>query len=233
MIKLEKKLETLGFDYRIENRSQSKCDLTVSFKGINESQFISASESITKLAKIIIKEDIVLIKDGGVVEYPSIKDYLNHFRIHLEEVKLKRLKKDSVDMSDELEFLEAKLKFLNFMIQKKRNNSEISDFLKGYSSKISNRLQRIEAIKLSSETIEETKNQILILKKQISENKKLIKQQSDIFEKLRKEYSKVSKSFSRVSLFEPKQIDGIEVFQPEEEEIIEEQKEDSDEIITE
>lgn len=233
MIKLENKLENLGFDYRVENRSQSKCDLTVSFKGIDDLQFTTASESITKLAKIIVKEDIVLIKDGGVVEYPSIKDYLDHFRVHLEEVKLKRLKKDSVDMNEELEFLEAKLKFLNFMIQKKRNNSEIQGFLKDHSAKISNRLQRIEAIKLSSETIEETKNQIAELKKQIAENKKLIKIQNDVFEKLKKGYLKVSKSISRVSLFEPKQMDGIEIFQPEEEEIIEEQNSDSDEIITE
>jgi DNA gyrase/topoisomerase IV subunit A len=232
MVKLETKLEGLGFDYRVENKSQSKCDLTVHFKGINDPQFLTASESIVKLAKIIVKEDIVLIKDGGVVEYPSIKEYLNHFRVHLEEVKLKRLRKDSVDMEEELQFLEAKLKFLNFMLQKKRNNLEIQDFLKVYSSKISNRLQRIEAVKLSSDTIEETKNRIAELKKEISENKKMIRNQNDIFEKLKKSYSKVSKSISRVSLFEPKQMDGIEIFQPEEE-IVEKQSNEDDEIIPE
>ena len=218
MIRLESKLDLLGCEYRIENKSQSKCDLTIVFRGIDEDRFKYVSDNISKITKIIIKEDIVLVKDGGVVEYGSVKDYLDHFKIHLEEVRLKRLKKDAQDLSSELEFLEAKLKFLNFMIQKKRNNSEISQFLSGYNSKISTRLQRIEAVKLSVENIDATKAEIDRIKKAISENKKAIKEQETKFKEAKKLMKKASKPLVRTnSLFEPTQIDGIEIFQPEEE----------------
>lgn len=232
MIKLESKLDNLGYEFRLENKSQSKCDLTVFFRGINDQQFQSAVEVMSKITKIIIKEDVVLVKDGGVIEYNSVKEYLDHFKVHLEEVKLKRLVKDSENLDSDLEFLQAKLKFLNFMIQKKRNNKEIQDFLSEYRSEISNRLQRIEAVKLSSENIEETKKDIESAKNRLAEVKKLIKDQKSVFESVKKNYKRVVKLMvPTVALFETSQIDGIEVFQPEEEEEIPTQEEETDENI--
>lgn len=229
MIKLESKLDSLDCEYRIENKSQSKCDLTIFFRSMDSSKFTQVSEVISKITKIIIKEDIVLVKDGGVIEYPSVKDYLDHFRVHLEEVRLKRLKKDDENLVSELEFLEAKLKFLNFMIQKKRNNSEISEFLSGYKTRISSRLQRIEAVKLSVENIEETKKEIERIKKEISENKKAIKKQESVFSDVKKSVKKASSPLIRTtSLFEPTEIDGIEIFHPEEEEVEIKDEEDHD-----
>ncbi len=227
MIKLESKLESLGFDYRIENRSQSKCDLTVQMRSVDLNTFRSVCESISRLTKVIVKEDIVLVKDGCVIEFNSVKDYLDTFRIHLEEVRLNRLLRDAIDLSDELEFLEAKLKFINFMITKKRSNSEIMEFLSGYSQKISAKLQRIEAIKLSSETIEETKNQIAEIKKKISENKKLITEQKSKFNRIKKEIKTSAKSLVKNSLFEPTQIDGIEIFKPAEDDSFSEEFQES------
>ena len=100
------------------------------------------------------------------------------------------------------------------MVAKKRNNSEITEFLSGYSKKISDKLQRIEAVKLSLENIEETKKQILLIKKEIADNKKLVTAQKSKFEKIKKQIKTSAKSLVKNSLFEPTQIDGIEIFQP-------------------
>ncbi len=229
MIKLESKLEMLGFDYRIENKSQSKCDLTIFFRSIDSTGFSRAFETISKLTKVIVKEDIVLVKDGGVIEFGSIKEYLTHFRVHLENIRLNRFIRDDLDLNSELEFLEAKLKFINFMIAKKRSNSEINDFLSSYSQKISARLQRIEAVKLSSETIEETKKQIAIIKGKIAENKKMIKTQKEIFKKIKDSIKSGPRSLVKNSLFEPKQIDGIEIFSPDEDDIIDQENSNEEE----
>lgn len=218
MVRLESKLDLLGCEYRIENKSQSKCDLTITFRGIDDDKFKYVSDNISRITKIIIKEDIVLVKDGGVAEYGSIKEYLDQFKVHLEEVRLKRLKKDALNLLSDLEFLEAKLKFLNFMIQKKRSNSEISQFLSVYNSRITSRLQRIEAVKLSVESIEETKSEIERIKKATTENKKAVKEQETKYKEAKKLLKKLSKPLVRTnSLFEPTEIDGIEIFQPEEE----------------
>ena len=223
MIKLESKLDISGLDYRIENKSQSKCDLTVFFRGTDSSDFSRMVEVISKLTKVIVKEDVVLVKDGGVIEFESVKEYLTHFRVHLEEVRLRRFLRDEVDMNDELSFLEAKLKFINFMIAKKRNNSEISQFLSEYNSKVASRLQRIEAVKLSVETIDEIKKQIAEIKKKITENKKLIKDQRTKFNSIKGSIKRGPRSLVKNSLFEPKQIDGIEIFNPDENEFLEEE----------
>ena len=122
---------------------------------------------ISKLSKIIVKEDVIFVKDGNVMEFSSVKEYLDHFRGHLEYVKLKRLIRDELDYSRELAFLEAKLKFLNFMVAKKRKNDEILEFLGEYESWISSRLQRIEAVKLSIDHIKQTQIDIQELKKKI------------------------------------------------------------------
>jgi hypothetical protein len=115
------------------------------------------------------------------------------------------------------------------MIAKKRSNSEINDFLSSYSQKISARLQRIEAVKLSSETIEETKKQIAIIKGKIAENKKMIKTQKEIFKKIKDSIKSGPRSLVKNSLFEPKQIDGIEIFSPDEDDIIDQENSNEEE----
>jgi len=231
--KLDNKLENSGIEYRIENRSQSKCDLIVAIRGVDPTKFQEIVDQISKLCKIIVKEDVVFVKDGGVIEFSSVKEYLDHFKGHLELVRLKRLLKDSNDYSRELEFLEAKLKFLNFMIAKKRTNNEIIEFVNGFVNWISVRLQKIEIIKLNSDHIKQTEVEIKELKQKISDVKKKIKDQ----EKKHKEVSKFIEKTGKVkvnrmthNLFEPTQLSGIEIFQIEEEEEIVKEEEDDNEI---
>jgi len=231
MTRLEQKLDLNGYDYRIENKSQTKCDITITFRGITEDQFKKMSESIGKISKIIVKEDVVFVKDGGVIEYNSVKEYLDHFKVHLENVRLKRIIKDSDNLSSELSFLEAKHKFLIFMMERKRNNQEITDFLSAYNANISSRLQRIEAIKLSKESVEETVARIKEIKSEIVEIKKMIKEQEKIYKKIEKEFKPIKKQVAFSPLFEPTQIEGIEIFELSEENLSEpEEHEEENEV---
>ena len=220
--KLDSKLENSGVEYRIENRSQSKCDLIVSLRGLDNQRFGEIVESISRLCKIIVKEDVIFIKDGGVLEFSSVKEYLDHFKGHLEYVRLKRLIRDLSNYSRELEFLEAKLKFLNFMILKKRTNDEIINFLSQFATWISQRLQKIEIIRLSTDHIKQTEIDIKELKNKIQEAKKKVKDQEKIHKEVLKKIQALGKikSFKPASnLFETNQMDGIEIYQiPEEEE---------------
>jgi hypothetical protein len=114
------------------------------------------SAIIKKMTQIVVKEDVVFVKDGAVAEFNSVKEYLDAFKIHLETVKLRRLAKDFENLKFDLEFLEAKLKFLIFMSQKKRTNEEITTFLSQFVSWISTKLSHIQIVKLSSDHIVET-----------------------------------------------------------------------------
>jgi hypothetical protein len=231
--KLEDKMESTGSEYRIENRSQSKCDLIVSIRGVDNEKFSDIANFISKICKIIVKEDVIFVKDGGVLEFSSVKEYLDNFKGHLELVRLKRMLKDSSDSSKELEFLEAKLKFLNFMIAKKRTNEEINKFLSDFQNWISNRLQKIEIVKLNSDHIKQTEEEIKKIKLKISEIKKSIKDQEKKYKEISGSILKMGKikvNKPIVNLFESTNIGGIEIFQVEEEEEENKEIEEEDEI---
>lgn len=220
MKKLTSKLDLSGIGFRIDNNSQSKCDVTVVMRGITQKEFDDHCNWISKLGKIIVKENIVVIRDGNVTEFDSIKEYLDNFRVHLEEVRLKRIERDLEYFSFDLEYLEAKLKFLIFMSGKKRKNEEILLFLSGFKKNIATKLSAIQIIKLSDDHIDETKKEIKEIRKKILEYQKLVVKQKSILSKITKSTVR-KKSVSLVSTSEniDFEIDGVEVFVPDEEEI--------------
>jgi len=230
MDKLYPKLDLLGFEYRINNESQSKCDLTIIFNKISQKDLDSVSETIKKMTQIVVKEDVVFVKDGSVAEFDSVKEYLDSFKIHLENVRLKRMLKDENDLKEDLAFLEAKLKFLIFMSQKKRTNQEIETFLGQFNSKISNRLALIQIVKLSEDHIGETRKEIEKIKAKIKETQALIKSQKKVVAELakRKSAPKSSKLMVSSSPQTSSEINGIEVFTLTEEDDSEEQTDEFD-----
>ena len=232
--KLETKLERSGYDYRIENKSQSKCELAIQIKGnITAESFTFIADHVSKLTKIIVKEDVIFVRDGNVMEFGSVKEYLDHFKQHLELVKLRRIIRDNEDNLRDLAFLEAKFLFLNFMIEKKRKNDEILKFLSDFPSWIASRLQRIEIVKLSPEYIKETKNDIDAIKKKIEKIKKEIAVQEKVYKKASLEVEKLGDGASKKiqnSLFQTQHDDGIEIFQVNDEEFEEPQEEENEEF---
>lgn len=216
MEKLISKLSSYGYEFKLNNNSQSKCDVTVWFSKIQPKEFQSVVDLIKKLTQIIVKEDVVLIKDGGVAQFGSVKEYLDAFKIHLETVKLRRLKKDFENLEYDLEFLEAKLKFLIFMSQKKRTNEEITNFLSQFVSWISSKLSHIQIVKLSSDHIAETEAEIKRIKQLIKETKILIKKQESVVKALGQIKIK-SRSASLMPVgSDPLKINtDIEIFSPE------------------
>lgn len=212
-------LESKGVDYRIENRSKQEVEVTVKLK-CSDDLFDEVAEKIKKETQKIVTENIILVKDGLVVEYETIHEYLDQFRVHKEEVLYKRVLKDIHYNDRELEFQEAKLKFLVFMQAKKRLDAEIVEFLKGFDTWIKNRLEAIALVKLSEKEIEATKNKIAELKKIGADLKKALKAQSDKWNKIRKEWESSTKSKPKQSTLVAEtsgsSFNGIEIWNPEE-----------------
>lgn len=221
MNRLTSKLDRSGLDFRIENSSKKKCDVIIKLGKISPTEFSEASEWISNLGRIIVKENVVFVRDGSVMEFDSVKDYLDAFKVHLEFVRLKRIERDLDNFGTELEYLEAKLKFLIFMSAKKRKNTEIIIFLKQFKSWITARLSKLQIVKLSDDSIKETKALIEETKKNIRLWKKKVADQKKIVASTRKKAKGLSKSISLI----PKsydvnttEINGIEIFQEEVEE---------------
>jgi DNA gyrase/topoisomerase IV subunit A len=155
------------------------------FSKISPAELEAISTMVKKLTQIVVKEDVVFVRDGAVAEYNSVKEYLDAFKVHLENIRLNRLIRDEEDYRDDLEFLEAKLKFLIFMSQKKRTAKEIENFSQ-FPGRISTRLSAIQIIKLSEDHIEETREEIERIKAKIKETQALIKAQRKVVAELAK-----------------------------------------------
>ena len=178
------------------------------------------SARIKRETQHIVTENIVLVKDGAVLDYSSVEEYLDQFKVHMEEVLLRRLLKDAFYNDRELEFLEAKLKFLVFMSQKKRTNEEIIEFLKQFVQWIKNRLESIQLIKLSSNEIELTKQKIIEAKQKAKDIRKAIKDQEIICKKVAKDWARNTKKTTKQSSLlvggSEGSYNGIQIWNPEE-----------------
>ena len=217
--KLNKILGNSGIDYKLDNKSREEVEITLRLR-CSDQEFSEMSARIKRETQHIVTENIVLVKDGAVLDYSSVEEYLDQFKVHMEEVLLRRLIKDSFYNDRELEFLEAKLKFLIFMSQKKRSNEEIIEFLKDFVQWIKNRLESIQLIKLSSNEIELTKQKIIEAKQKAKDIRKAIKDQEIICKKVAKDWSRNTKKTTKQSSLlvggNEGSYNGIQIWSPEE-----------------
>ena len=230
-IRLNNLLERRGLNYKIDNFSTDEVRISIKFR-CTDQEFKEISDLISKETKQIVTENIVFVRDGSVLEYDCIEDYLEDFIVHRERTILKRYERDLLYLNDELEFLEAKVKFLTFMQERKRTSDEVGLFLNEYKREISRRLESISLVKLTKDEIIKTKEEINLIKSDIKNKNQEIKNQRDKVKVIEKENSSLSKkSNSRATslLGDIKEEfhNGIRIFDPEEE-IIEEVEQENE-----
>jgi hypothetical protein len=210
------------------NNSSTNIDVLLQFRG-NPDEWSEFLVAIDKSVKMLITETPVFIKDGLVIEYDRIEDYIEDYKYRLADLKLRRLKHFKNLNQDELLFLIYKEKYLIFMLSKgkMRSDEEVSQFLDSLSSgELANHPQvrrRLEAILLKSLTEQElqrVRERIKFLKEEIKRQEKEIAAAQKAFDKMIDTALKRAthnRSTSTVNLFEEEdEIDGIEVFQQEE-----------------
>ena len=230
-IRLNTILERKGLNYRMDNFSTDEVKISIKFR-CTDQEFKEISDILSKETKQIVTENIVFVRDGSVLEYDAIEDYLNDFLVHRERTILKRYERDLLYLNNELEFLEAKLKFLIFMQEKKREAEEVNKFVGAYKKEISRRLESISLVKLTKEEIIKTKEEINLIKSDIKNKNSEIKSQREKVKAVEKESKMLSKkATSRTTslLGDTKEEfhNGIRVFDPEEE-LIEEVEQENE-----
>lgn len=225
--KLNSLLERSGLNYKMDNFSTNNISISIKFR-CTDLEFKQISERLSKENKQIVTENVIFVKDGNVVEYDCIEEYLEDFIVHREETILKRYYKDLVYLENDLEFLEAKLAFLIFMSEKKREVKEVQDFLSKYKKEISRRLESISLVKLTKEEIINTEKEIKSTKETIRSKKEEIKTQEKKFKEVKKQNSSIDrKNRKTISLMEDHKeeyFDGIKIWNPEEDEILDDEQ---------
>lgn len=232
MNKINSYLDSIGFVYKISNTTTDEVKMSIKIRCTDE-EFKKVYSQVKKDTQQIVTENIVMVRDGSVMEYESIEEYLEEFSIHRELVILRRMSKDLDYSVANLEFLEAKLKFLIFMSEKKRTNIEISEFLSQFTPKIKTRLESISLTKLNVEEIKSIRDEIKESKSEIVRIKKTVQDQAKKYDKILKESEKnPNKKSRKTSLLgdstDNEYFNGIKIWNPEEEFVEEIESEDEE-----
>jgi DNA topoisomerase-2 len=229
-IRLNSLLERSGINYKMDNFSTEDVKISIKFR-CTDQEFKDICFLVAKETKQIVTENIVFVRDGSVLEYECIEDYLEDFIVHRELTILKRFERDLLYLQNDLEFLEAKLKFLTFMSDKKRSSDEVNEFLSSYKREISRRLESIPLTKLTKEEIIKTSEEIKSIKESIKNKIQEIKVQKTKSKGAEKYHASLgrrnSKTTSLLGDVKEEFHNGIRIFDLEE---IEEETEETTEL---
>jgi len=188
-----KKLDYLINKYesnvRIVNNSNIKVNIDIVYTGRSNNEFDDIVKFAKKTFSIIVTESPVFVKDGTVLTYDSIEQYLEDYKWQVVRLKLKNTQYERNKLDFELKFNYAKELFIKFMLEKTktniRTNDEIDQWfkLKKYDKEIVERLERMTARKFTTDELFATTGAIKGLVRDLKEKEKELKEAQKEFDK--------------------------------------------------
>lgn len=172
---------------RVEDNSKDKVNVDIIYTGKNAHEFEDITNFVKKTFSIIVTENPVFIKDGQVLTYDSIEQYLEDYKWQIARLKLKNTTYEKNKLDFELNFNYAKELFIKFMLEKTktsiRTNDEIDLWFKTkkYDKEIVERLERMTARKFTADELATTTSLIKSLITQLKEKQKELKIVEKIF----------------------------------------------------
>ena len=219
-----KRIENLIANHSIKltNNSQVNIDILLQFTGTKEEWPVFV-EAVEKSIKMIVTETPVFVKDGMVLEYNRIEDYIDDYRYRISELRVKRLAYFKQENVDELQFSIQKEKYLLFMLEGKKSqmitDDQIEAFLKTLTKGYPNIRRRLESIYLKSLTeqeLERTRAKIKELTEELKKQEIELNEAISVLAGMTDTSLKrgtTNRSSSSANLFiDEEEIDGIAVF---------------------
>jgi hypothetical protein len=168
---------------RIEDNSKVKVNIYIIYKGRSDKDWEDIQKFVKKTFSIMVTESPVFVKDGTVITYDSIEQYLEDYRWQVSRLKLKNTLYERDKLDYDLRFNYAKELFVTFILAKKRTNDEIDVWLKPYDKDIVERLERMTARKFTVDELQDTKNTIKELVKNLKVKEIDLKEAEKAFNK--------------------------------------------------
>lgn len=211
-----KKLDHLINKYegsvRIVNNSNIKVNINIVYTGRNKEELDDIINFVKKTFSIIVTENPVFIKDGAVLTYDSVEEYLEDYKWQVVRLKLKNTLYERDKLAFELKFNYAKELFIAFILAKKRTIQEIDEWLATYDKEVCERLERMTAKKFTVDELAGTKLNIKQLVKDLKEKEEQLIVSQTAFNNFEDPTTKrgiISKK-TNVSLFETDDIEIID-----------------------
>jgi len=150
---------------KIANNSRDNVDILLKYSG-DKDGWVAFNEAIEKSTKMLVTETPVFVKDGLVLEYDRIEDYIEDFKYRRSHLRVKRAEHFLKEANDELEFAQCKEKYLMYMLETQRKESEVDKFLNTVTknTRVKRRLESFYLKSLNAQELERTQKEIAKLK---------------------------------------------------------------------
>lgn len=157
---------------KILNNSKKKVNIDIIYTGKNAKEWKEIQEYVEKAFSIIVTESPVFVKDGQVLVYENIEQYLDDYKWQVKRLLWKNTEYEKNWLSTELIFNRAKEELINFILLKKRTVDEIDIFLKPYQPNIKVRLEGLTSKKFTKDELITTKERIKELEIELKHKEK-------------------------------------------------------------
>ena len=152
---------------RVVNNSNTKVNLDLKYNGKDEKEWEEVQAYIKKIFSVIVTETPVFVKDGQVLVYDKIEQYLDDYKWQILRLDAKNKEYQRDWSTIELGFNEYKKLFIEFILKTKRSVAEIDEFLKGKPKDMKIRLEGLTAKKFTTDELAKTVIRIKELKKEL------------------------------------------------------------------
>jgi len=152
---------------RIINNSNTKVNIDIVYTGKSKEEWEEIISFIKRIFSIIVTENPVFIKDGQVLVYDSVEQYLEDYKWQVIRLKYKNTEYEFNELTFDLKFNEAKFKFITWILQKQRTDEEVTIWLKPYKQDICEKLERLTSRKFTTDELFATTSTIRRLKNEL------------------------------------------------------------------
>lgn len=170
--KLNEIIDKADIRISVSNNSSKFVDVKLKVSGSKIEDLVQKLRSITSIAW---SEDVVFVSNEGIVKYECVEHYLDDFKIFRNNSRLKLHRYELEQLKIEEYFFDCKVKFLRFMLDKKRSRKEIEEFMQSVKDKNTiERLKNMPAWRVSEEEYEDAKAELNSCRTTIDSKKQVI-----------------------------------------------------------
>lgn len=203
---------------KVTNNSSTNVDILLNYSGSTDG-WIAFSTAVERSIKMLVTETPVFVKDRLVLEYNRIEDYIEDFKYRRSQLRVQRAQYFLQQANEELEFALCKERYLVFMLEKERKETEVEKFLNSITknAKVKRRLDSIYLKSLNAQELERTRKEISRLKELQIQQTIELKESTMLLEPMIDTAAlrgTSSKTVSALSLFneDEEEVDGIAVW---------------------
>lgn len=169
------KLNELISEYprlKFDNNTKDRVNILIKSRNRDSKDINAIYNKVKSITTRICVENVLVTVGDGIIEYGSIFEYLDDYKIYYNSVKLKWMTHEIGVLNDTISYKEIYLGFIQFMLEGKRTLTEINNWIKQNAKGYNDKIKSIPAYKINKQEVSGTIKDIKRLKRDLDKKVK-------------------------------------------------------------